>query len=170
MVDSGAIEAPLLPVQTGRLLPADRKRLSAPSIRTFLAIADQWRLTDDQRRKVLGSPSPSTYMTWCRKASAGSTLLLSLNALTRLSHLFGIQAALGTLFTDQRSAVEWLHTIHAAPPFDGEPPINLMAGDHLDGLAATRRFLAAAEQGVYMPPNGVDVGSAPYTDDEIQLR
>ena len=32
-----------------RLAPANRKRLSAPALRTFLAIADLWGLTEQQR-------------------------------------------------------------------------------------------------------------------------
>src|SRR3546814_12183009 len=34
--------------------PDNRRRLSASGLRTFLAIADLWELTDEQRRLILG--------------------------------------------------------------------------------------------------------------------
>ena len=43
-----------------RLSPANRRRLSAPGLRTFLAIADLWGLTEEERRLVLGLPARST--------------------------------------------------------------------------------------------------------------
>ena len=51
-----------------RFDPANRRRLSPPALRTFLAIADLWGLTEEQRRLVLGYPSRSTYHSWCRRA------------------------------------------------------------------------------------------------------
>ncbi|MCW1429511.1 MbcA/ParS/Xre antitoxin family protein [Novosphingobium sp. JCM 18896] len=170
MMESDERRALSAMMEQGSLLPIDRKRLSAPGIRTFLAIADQWLLTEDQRRKVLGSPAPSTYRRWRREASNGLSFSLSLDVLARLSNLLGIHAALSQLFTEQRLAVEWMHSPHAAPPFDGQSPLDLMTTGHLDGLMATRRFLAAAQQGLYVLPNAIDVDSTPYTEEEIQIR
>src|SRR4051812_39972760 len=53
-----------------RFDPANRRRLSPPALRTFLAIADLWGLAEEQRRLVLGYPSRSTYHSWCRRARA----------------------------------------------------------------------------------------------------
>ena len=39
----------------------NRRRLSAPGLRTFLTIADLWGLDERQRLLVLGLPSRSTY-------------------------------------------------------------------------------------------------------------
>lgn len=157
-------------VEQGQLPLIDRKRLSGPGMRTFLAIADQWRLTEEQRRRVLGSPATSTYRRWRHAASDGLSFSLSGHVLTRLSNLLGIHAALSQLFSEQRSAVEWMHSPHAAPPFNGQSPLDLMTTGHLDGLMATRRFLAAAQQGLYMLPNAIDVDGTPYTEEEIQIR
>ena len=55
-------------LQNARFAPANRKRLSPPALRTFLAIADLWRLTEEQRLLVLGYPSRSTYHNWCKQA------------------------------------------------------------------------------------------------------
>ena len=43
-----------------RFEPGNRRRLSAPALRTFAAIADLWGLSEEQRRLVLGFPSRST--------------------------------------------------------------------------------------------------------------
>ncbi len=40
-----------------RFAPANRRRLSGPALRTFLAIADLWKLNEGQRRLILGYPS-----------------------------------------------------------------------------------------------------------------
>src|SRR5262249_50050782 len=41
-------------LDASRFAPANRKRLSAPALRTFLAIADLWGLSEEQRLLVLG--------------------------------------------------------------------------------------------------------------------
>lgn len=47
-----------------RFAPANRRRLSAPALRTFVAVAYLWELTEEQRLLVLGYPSRSTYHNW----------------------------------------------------------------------------------------------------------
>ena len=78
--------------------PDSRRRLSAPGMRAFLAIADLWRLTEEERRLVLGYPSRSTYHNWAKLAREGGAFTLDVDALTRISAVFGIHAALGVLF------------------------------------------------------------------------
>src|SRR4051812_16614419 len=64
-----------------RFAPANRKRLSAPALRTFLAIADLWRLTEEERRLVLGLPSRSTFHNWVKLAREHGELTLSVDVL-----------------------------------------------------------------------------------------
>ena len=47
--------------------PVNRRRLSAPGLRTFLRIADHWGLNEQQRLLILGYPSRSRYISWCKK-------------------------------------------------------------------------------------------------------
>src|SRR3546814_13199955 len=51
-----------------RFAPANRRRLSGAGLRTFLAIADLWSLTEEQRRLILGYPARSTYRGGVKKA------------------------------------------------------------------------------------------------------
>ena len=39
-------------------------RLSAPALRTFFRIADEWELSSDEARTLLGSPPRSTFFLW----------------------------------------------------------------------------------------------------------
>ena len=150
-----------------RFAPTNRKRLSAPALRTFLAIADLWRLSEEERRLVLGYPSRSTFHNWARIAREHGELTLDVDVLMRLSAILGIHQALGVLNADEDDSVAWLRRPHAASVFGGQPPLALIASGTQDGLMQVRRFLDAARGGLYMPPNEVDRGFVPYDDSEI---
>lgn len=150
-----------------RFAPANRRRLSAPALRTFVAIADLWGMTEEQRRLILGYPSRSTYHSWCKQAREHGAITLDVDVLTRISALFGIHQALGVLFDDEHDGLDWLRRPHDGPMFGGHPPIDLVASGTQDGLMTVRRFLDAARGGVYMAPNAADAGFAPYDDSEI---
>src|ERR1700757_2995061 len=90
-----------------RFAPANRRRLSAPGLRTFLAIADLWGLSEKERRLVLGLPSRSTYHQWAKLAREHGELTLSVDVLLRISCVLGIYQALGVLYADESKGVEW---------------------------------------------------------------
>lgn len=150
-----------------RFAPANRRRLSAPGLRTFLAIADLWGLNEEQRRLILGYPSRSTYHSWCKQAREHGSFMLDVDVLTRISAVLGIHQALGVLFADEHDGVAWLRQPHDAPVFGGHPPLDLVVNGTQDGLMMVRRFLDAARGGLYMPPNAADADFAPYEDAEI---
>lgn len=154
---------------SGRFEPANRRRLSAPALRMFVAIAEAWGLSEEQRRLVLGYPSRSTYHNWLKIAREHGDVTLDVDTLTRLSAVFGIHQALGVLFEGDE-VVGWLKGPHGAPMFGGQAPLALVTSGSLDGLMLVRRFLDAARGGIYMPPNALDAGFAPTTDQDIQWR
>jgi uncharacterized protein (DUF2384 family) len=153
-----------------RFVPANRRRLSAPALRTFLAIADLWGLTEQQRLLVLGYPSRSTYHNWCKQAREHGAFTLDVDVLTRISAVLGIHQALGTLFADERQGVDWLRAPHQALVFGGRPPLDLVTSGSQDGLLTVRRFLDGARGGVYMAPNAIDEVFTPYDDADIVIR
>jgi hypothetical protein len=163
-----AAEAGVL--DAGRFAAPNRRRLSGPALRTFLTIADRWGLNEGQRRLVLGYPSRSTYHNWAKLAREGQPFTLDVDALLRISAVFGIHQALGVLFADETEGVRWLKGPHLAPVFGGQPPLALVISGTQDGLMAVRRFLDAARGGLYMPPNGLDAAFAPYDDSDIVIR
>lgn len=150
-----------------RFSPANRRRLSAPGVRTFLAIADLWKLTEEERRLVLGLPSRSTYHHWAKTAREHGDLTLDVDVLVRLSAVLGIHSALQILHDDEREGVAWLRRPHGATVFGGKPPMALVASGTQDGLLTVRRFLDGARGGLYMEPNGVDRDFTPYTDADV---
>lgn len=160
------------PIQldVNRFLPENRRRLSAPALRTFLAIADLWGLSEEQRRLILGYPSRSTYHSWCRKAREHDTITLDVDALTRISAVFGIHQALGVLFDHEHEGKNWLQKPHDALLFGGHPPLDLVISGSMDGLLLVRRFLDAARGGIYMQPNAADAAFKPYDDNEIVFQ
>jgi Antitoxin Xre/MbcA/ParS C-terminal toxin-binding domain/Antitoxin Xre-like helix-turn-helix domain len=157
-------------LDTSRFAAANRKRLSAPALRTFLAIADLWGLTEAQRLLVLGYPSRSTYHNWCKQAREHGSLTFAVDVLTRISAVLGIHQALGILFPTEKLGVEWLGTKHDATIFGGRPPLELITSGSQDGLLTVRRFLDGARGGLYMQPNSIDEAFEPYDDSEIVFR
>jgi hypothetical protein len=157
-------------LDNSRFSPASRRRLSAPALRTFLAIADLWGLTEEQRLLVLGYPSRSTYHNWCKQAREHGAFTLDLDVLTRISAVFGIHQGLAILFPTEQDGVEWLRTPHNALVFGGRPPLDLVTSGSQDGLLSVRRFLDGARGGLYMQPNSIDEAFTPYDDAEIVFR
>jgi uncharacterized protein (DUF2384 family) len=136
-------------------------------MRTFVAIADLWGLTEEERRLILGLPSRSTYQNWVKTAREHRDLVLDLDVLTRISAVLGIHRALGILHRSERDAVSWLRGPHKAIVFGGRPPMELLTCGTQDGLLTVRRFLDAARGGIYMAPNEIDTNFKPYTDADI---
>ena len=157
-------------LDNSRFAPANRRRLSAPALRTFLAIADLWGLTEEQRLLVLGYPSRSTYHNWCKQAREHGAFTFDVDVLTRISAVLGIHQGLGILFPTERLGVEWLRTPHGAVVFGGRPPLDAVTNGSQDGLLSVRRFLDGARGGLYMQPNTIDEAFKPYEDTEIVFR
>ena len=146
---------------------AGRRRLSAPGLRTFLAISDLWSLTEEQRRLILGLPSRSTYHHWAKAVREHRDITLDVDVLLRISAVLGIHQALGVLFGSEAEQVAWLRGPHQALVFGGRPPLDLVTSGTQDGLLTVRRFLDAARGGLYMAPGSIDQGFRPYDDTEI---
>jgi Protein of unknown function (DUF2384) len=157
-------------LSNSRFAPANRRRLSAPALRTFLAIADLWGLSEEQRLLILGYPSRSTYHNWCRQAREHGAFTLDVDVLTRISAVLGIHQGLGILFPTEQQGVEWLRTPHRALVFGGRQPLDLVTSGSQDGLLTVRRFLDGARGGLYMQPNAVDEAFTPYDESEIIFR
>ncbi|WP_428391510.1 MbcA/ParS/Xre antitoxin family protein [Lichenicoccus sp.] len=150
-----------------RFAPASRRRLSAPGLRTFLAIADLWGLNEEQRRLCLGYPSRSTYQGWTKTAREHGDLTLDVDVLTRLSLVLGIHQALNILFEHEQEGIAWLTRPHRALVFGGRPPLDLVTSGSQDSMQTVRRFLDGARGGLYMAPNEIDRDVRPAADKDI---
>ncbi|MGI4793381.1 MAG: antitoxin Xre-like helix-turn-helix domain-containing protein [Janthinobacterium lividum] len=162
-----AVEADASRLDPARFSVETRRRLSAPGLRTFVAIADLWGLNEEQRRLVLGMPSRSTYQNWVRATREHRDVTLDVDVLIRISAVLGIHQALGILYATEHKGVEWLRGPHSATVFGGNSPLLLLASGLQDDLLTVRRFLDAARGGLYMEPNEIDRGFRPYTDADV---
>src|SRR3546814_924097 len=147
--------------------PDNRRRLSASGLRTFLAIADLWELTDEQRRLILGYPARSTYRGWVKKAREYRSITLSVDVLMRISAILGIHIGLRTLFNEEQEGVAWLRRPHDAQAFGGAAPIDLITSGFQDVLLTVRRFVDAARGVLYMSPSSAERDWPLYDDSEI---
>lgn len=153
-----------------RFLPKNRKRLSAPGMRTFLAIADLWGLNVGQRLLILGCPAQATFHKWAKTAREHGELVLDVDTLTRISAMLGIHRALGILHGSEQEGIAWLRTPHRATIFGGRPPLDLVTSGTQDGLMNVRRFLDAARGGIYMAPvDALDRDFQPYRDEDLVI-
>lgn len=164
------LEADAQPFDAKRFDGRNRRRLSGPGLRTFVAISDLWRLSEAERLLILGSPARSTYQNWTKSVREHRDIVLSVDELTRISLILGIHAALMILHKSEADALAWLRTPHGGQVFGGQRPLDLIISGTQDGLHSVRRFLDAARGGIYMEPNALDRDSQPYTDADIVLR
>lgn len=147
--------------------PANRRRLSTPGLRSFLAISDVWGLGAEERRSVLGLPARSTYYKWVKAAREQRDITLGVDTLTRISAVLGIHQALRILNASEAESVAWLHTLHNGTVFTGRAPLALIVSGSQDELFAVLRFLDAARGGLYMPPSELEREFFLYRDAEI---
>jgi uncharacterized protein (DUF2384 family) len=153
-----------------RFLTANRKRVSAPGMRTFLTIADLWELNETQRLLILGCPARSTFHKWAKTAREHGDLTLDVDTLTRISAVLGIHQALGVLHGSEGEGLAWLRAPHGATLFGRRRPLDLVTSGTQDGLMAVRRFLDAARGGVYMEPiAALDRNFEPYRDEDLVI-
>jgi antitoxin Xre/MbcA/ParS-like protein len=118
---------------------ADRIRLTAPGLRTFFNIADDWGLTTDQQRTLLGGISKSSLHNW----KAGHASALSRDQLERVSLVLGIYKGMALLFADGDGAKRWLNAANTEAVFDGSSPLSRMLRGGIEDLYVTRRYIDA---------------------------
>ncbi|MGL4240289.1 MAG: MbcA/ParS/Xre antitoxin family protein, partial [Beijerinckiaceae bacterium] len=135
--------------------PANRRRLSGPGLRTFLAVADLWGLSEEQRRLLLGLPSRSTFHSWAKAAREHRDITLDLDALLRISAVLGVHQALQILHEREADGIAWLKSPHHAPIFGGQTPLAVMTGGSQDAILSVRRYLDAMRGGIFAAPNAV---------------
>jgi len=117
--------------------PKVRRQMSGPAIRTFLNVAEIWKLSIDEQRGLLGWPPESTFY----KYKAGQTGTLSYDMLMRISLVLAIFKDLGILYPERDLADRWVRLPNSNPMFGGKPALALMTEGGMDGLYQVRRLL-----------------------------
>jgi hypothetical protein len=118
-------------------------RLSGPALRTFFAIAEAWRLTNEEAMRLLGEPPRSTYFEW-KRAGDGR---LGRDTLERISYVLGIYKALQILLPDPAAADAWVRKPNTAPLFGGRSALARMMSGNVADLFVVRQYLDAVRGG-----------------------
>lgn len=117
--------------------PQARPELAGPGLRAFFSIAEKWGLTTDQARRLLGSPSRSTYFRWKRDRTGP----VPTDVLERISYVLGIYKALHMLFVDRAQADSWVRRPNAAQVFGGQSALDRMLAGQVADLYVVRQYL-----------------------------
>ena len=123
--------------------PKTRRTMSGPAIRTFLNVAEAWKLNIEDQRGLLGWPPDSTFY----KYKAGQVGALSYDMLLRISLVLGIFKDLRILYPERDLADRWVRLPNSNPLFGGKPALSLMLDAGMDGLYQVRRLLDARRGG-----------------------
>lgn len=117
---------------------------SGPILRTFFTIARAWRLSREQSMILLGLQAASTYSNWKRDPDEAR---LRPDTIERVSHVFGIHAALRQLIADPAVADSWVQRPNDEPLFGGRTAIERMTSGYVTDLARVREYLDALVHG-----------------------
>ena len=116
--------------------------VAAAGLRTFFSLDDAWQLGISEQTTLLGVARTTLYQ-W----KQGKVGPLDRHQLERLSHLFGIYAALHILFPVAARADEWIRKPNTAPLFGGKSALDRMLGGQVADLFVVRQYLDAQRGG-----------------------
>ena len=123
--------------------PWSPAELGGPALRTFFRIAETWKLSSDEARRMLGDPPRSTFFLWKRNGEGR----LSRDTLERISYVLGIYKALQILLPQKDAADAWVRKPNAAPLFGGRPALERMLSGNVADLYVVRQYLDAQRGG-----------------------
>ena len=112
------------------------------ALRTFWRLSDAWKLDTTEQTTLLGVGRTTLYQ-W----KQGKVGPLDRHVLERLSHLFGIYAALQILLPGGARADEWVRKPNTAPLFGGGSALGRMLGGQVADLYVVRDYLDAQRGG-----------------------
>jgi Protein of unknown function (DUF2384) len=114
------------------------------ALRTFFKITKAWELRSSEERRLLGSPAESTFYRWRNGEGTGG---VTPDTMERLSHVFGIYAALHRIFLDGARADQWVRRPNTAPLFGEQAPTMKLSQGRVADLLDVRRFLEHVAEG-----------------------
>ncbi len=116
---------------------------AAAALRTFFNIASAWALDNAEQQRLLGC-GRTVFFDW--KAGRIKTGL-DAATLERLSHVFGIYAALQILLPLPERANAWIKKPNSAPLFGEKSALDRMLAGQVSDLFVVRQYLDAQRGG-----------------------
>jgi transcriptional regulator with XRE-family HTH domain len=120
----------------------DSPATAAAALRVFWRLSDAWGLSAAEQATLLGVSRTTLYQ-W----KQGKVGPLDRHVLERLSHLFGIYAALQILLPVPERADAWVRKPNDAPLFGGRSALERMLGGQVSDLFVVRQYLDAQRGG-----------------------
>jgi hypothetical protein len=100
-------------------------------------ILASWKVSNDQARRILGSPPERTFYAW----KAGKVGSVPHDTVRRLGYILGIYKGLEIVYSNPQQAEEWPTKPNRA--FGGHTPLDRMAGGDVTDLAAVHQYVDA---------------------------
>ncbi len=122
---------------------ASHNDLSGPALRVFFNIAQNWSLSGEEQRVLLGQIPESTYYKW-KKGDVGK---IHHDTLERISYIVGIYKALQILLPNPEAADTWVKKNNAAPLFNKASALDRMMSGNVSDLFVVRQYLDAQRGG-----------------------
>ena len=96
-----------------------------------------WKASNDQARRILGSPPERTFYAW----KAGKVGGVSHDTVRRLGYVLGIYKGLQIVYANPQQADDWPGKPNRA--FGEQAPLERMAGGDVTDLADVHRYVDA---------------------------
>ncbi|MBM0169530.1 MbcA/ParS/Xre antitoxin family protein [Altererythrobacter sp. C41] len=109
-------------------------------LRTFLNIAEQWSLSNEEQMRVLGIHDPVTFADWKVRVRAHEAFAIPMDVIVRIGCVLSIYASLATLFPDEQATV-WLRAPNTGSTFRRRTPLALITSGELEDLERVARYL-----------------------------
>ncbi len=125
-------------------MPADDPRRRAASIAMFDRVAQHWRLDGEERQRLLGGVTKSTWSDWKRRPPAAR---IRPDTRERIANLFAIDMMTHSIFAPE-FADAWVRRPH--PSFGDESALAIMVRGKIEDIVSVRRHLESVGAGA--PP------------------
>lgn len=134
-------------LREARAMPADDPRRAAASIAMFDRLSEHWSLRGEEREKLLGGISKSTWSEWKQRPMVAR---VKVDTRERIANMYAIDLNAHSLFAPE-FADRWVRQPNLA--FRGESPMAVMLGGKVEDIVSVRLYL-----------EGIRTSSTPITD------
>ncbi len=120
-------------------ITSEKNVRSGALIKTYLKVAQLWKLTLAEQTAFLGMPENSgLYTSWKNIPSSAN---LDKDKLVKLTLLLAIYKDLQTLYPENEKVNQWLRTAMSDAPFAGLTPIESLKTGQIANLLLVRQYL-----------------------------
>lgn len=121
-------------------ITSEKNVRSGALIKTYLKVAELWKLTLAEQTAFLGMPENSGLFTSWRNIPSSANL--DKDKLVKLTLILAVYKDVQTLYPDNEKVNQWLRTAINDAPFSGLTPIESLKTGQVANLLLIRQYLA----------------------------